>query len=338
MEVINKKRWVNQFLVFLFCLAIIFGPAYALFDSYNYDVIANPDLKTYLGLADFNFDQHPVRKYRIVIPLLAGGINYIFGPMFSLVAPVSFPGPNFSLCLGFLLVNCIFMSVFGVFVYRLCKEYGASRFAATIGLLSVLTCRWTSYLAGLPLIDSLLMVVLSMMLYGIKTKNTTLIVCSIFIGPWAKESFLFFAPIIFFFSHLDKKKQVGLFLLSGLLIFSFRFLLDKYSNASFQAGIKSDLEHLENITVSLKRLFSFHGLYEVFSILGIWALLGIGLLNKKIRMVLQKKTAAYFYIFLLIVLGNALLSTELARMFYMATPILVIWFSIIATEFFKELS
>ena len=108
-------------MLFLFCFAILFGPAYALFDSYNYDLVANPDLRTYLGLANFEFDQNETRKYRVIIPFLAAGVNYVFGPFFSVMEPHTFPGPDFSLCLSFLLVNCTCMALFGVLVYRLCK-------------------------------------------------------------------------------------------------------------------------------------------------------------------------------------------------------------------------
>ena len=328
----QHKSWANHLCLFLFCFAILFGPAYALFDSYNYDTVANPDLETYLGLAHFNFDQSLVRKYRVVIPFLAAGFNFLFSPLFSRITPHTFPGPDFSLCISFLFINCIFMSVFGMFVYRLCKEFGVSRLSAVIGLLSVLTCRWTSYLAGLPLIDSLFMLVIAMTLLGIKTKNTTLIVCSIFIGPWAKESFLFIAPLIFFYSSIPKYKQLIFFLLSGILVFSFRYYFDSLSGSGHSLGLKADFEHLENIPVSIKRLFSFHGMYEIISIFGVWCILFAALLNKNIRHSLHQHTSSYMIIFLLIVLVNALLSSELARMFYMSTPITAIWLALISDK------
>ena len=190
---------LENLIVFLFCFAVLLGPAYSLFDSYNYDTVANPDIKTYLGLANFDFDQSPIRKYRVIVPFIASGIDFLFHPIFSKFAPNTFPGPDFSLCLSFLLVNCILMSIFGLLVYQLSKAFGCSRNATVVGLLSVLTCRWTMYIAGLPLVDSLYLVIIAMTLLGIKTKNTTLIVVTIFLGPWAKESFLFVAPLIFFF-------------------------------------------------------------------------------------------------------------------------------------------
>ena len=323
------SRWPNL-LLFFFCFAILLGPAYALFDSYNYDLVANPDIKNYLGLANFEFDQNPTRKYRVIIPFLAGGINYVFGPVFSALAPQTFPGPDFSLCLSFLLVNCAFMALFGMLVYRLCKSFGVSSLAAIVGLLSVMTCRWSSYIAGLPLIDSLYMVVIAMTLLGLKTQNAKLITAAIFLGPWAKESFIFFAPLIFFFSSIPKWKQAGLFLLSGLIVFTFRYFFDQGTIGSIDLGLKNDFAHVDNINEALKRLFSFHGVYEIFSIMGVWGLLFMASVNQRIRESLRENTKSYIIFFLVIVFIHALLSVELARMFYLATPVLAVFFSIIA--------
>jgi hypothetical protein len=328
----QNKTWVENLILFLFCFAIIFGPAYALFDSYNYDIIANPDLKTYLGLANFDFDQSPIRKYRVIIPFLVSGVNYIFGPLFLSIAPNSFPGPDFPLCMSFLIVNCIFMSVFGVLVYHLCKEFGVSRLAAIVGLLGTLTCRWTSYLAGLPLVDSLYMVITAMTILGLKTKNSRLLIMAIFIGPWAKESFIFIAPLIFFFSSINKLKQIILFIISAFLVFTFRYYFDMLSNATSGSEFRNFFEQINNIPVSIKRLFSFHGIYEIISIFGMWGLLFIFLLNKNIRILLKQKTTLYMVLFLFIVLIHALLSTEIARMFYIATPVIAVWLSLISDE------
>jgi len=327
-----NKKWVKNIILFLFCFAIISGPAYALFDSYDYDLIASPDIKSYLGLANFDFDQSPVRKYRVIIPFLAAGINYIFGPAFSLVAPNTFPGPDFSMCLSFLIINSIFMSVFGMIVYYLCKEFGVSRLAAIVGILSVLTCRWTAYIAGLPLVDSLYMVVIAMTLLGINRKDSKLLILAIFLGPWAKESFILIAPLIFFFGHLNKWKQLILFAASGIIIFCFRYFIDEFNVQALSSGLKTDFDHLANVSDSLVRLFSFHGLYEIFSLAGIWGLAFILIIFKLFRTALKQKTPLYLLLFLLLVFLHALLSTDLARMFYLATPVMAIWISILSDK------
>ncbi len=325
---IKKEFGIENIILFIFCFAIIFGPAYTLFDTYNYDVIANPDIKTYLGIANFDFEQSQIRKYRVIIPFISSGINFIFNPIFSNLSPYTFPGPDFSLCLSFLIVNSIFMSIFGMLIYKLCIEFGVSKIASLIGLLSVLTCRWTSYIAALPIVDSLYLVIIVLTLLGIKTKNSKLIIIAIFIGPWAKESFIFIAPLIFFFSHINKLKQIFMFFISGIIVFSFRYYIDSLSNLS-GLGLENDFSHIYKIPDSLRRLFSFHGVYELFSIVGVWGLLFVFLFKKNIRIILNLKTPLYMILFICVIFIHAILSTDLARMFYLASPIIAIWLALI---------
>ena len=333
-----KRKKLNGFIVCLFCFAIIFGPAFALFDSYDYNFDANPDIETYLGLANFEFDQNPVRKYRIIIPFLAAAINQIFGGLFEYIAPNTFPGPDFSLGFSFLLINCLFMSLFGMMIYRFCRIHGVSQLAAIIGLICVLTCRWTSYAAGIPMVDSLFLCVAAAVLLALKTNNSKLIILTIFIGPWAKESFIFFVPLILLYSDIPKIKQLGLFTLSGILVFTFRYYFDGISNETTGLGMKNGVDHFSNVPDAFRRLFSFHGLYEIVSIVGLWGVLFLGLLNKGIRRIVQNEFNLMFVLYFLIVFIHALLSVQLSRMFYMATPIIALILALISDQLLKSRS
>lgn len=331
-EGISTNHRLETIAVFLLCFAVILGPAYSLFDTYSYDVVANPDIKTYLGLAEFDFDQSPVRKYRVIIPFLAAGVNVVFGPLFNALAPTTFPGPDFSLCMSFLVVNSILMSLFGVLVYHLCRAFGVSRVAAGVGVLSVLTCRWTAYLSGLPLVDSLYMVVVALTLLAIKRRNEKLIVLAIFLGPWAKESFVFLAPLLFLFSGMNKGKQVLFFFLSACLVFAFRYGMDSVTGSTLNMGLQHSFSHWKYIPDALARVFSFHGLYEIFSVVGVWGICFLFLIKKHIRESVKKNTTMYMVLFLGIVLIHVLLSAELARMLYIATPVMAIWISVILSS------
>lgn len=318
--------------VFFFSTAVIFGPAFALFSEYSYDFAANPDIDTYLNLAEFNFNQSPYRRYRVIIPFIATGVNWIFEPIFTILSPNSFPGPNFSLCMSFLVVNTLLMSLFGSIIFTLSKAYGTSTIAAFLGLLAVLTCRWTAYLAGLPIIDSLYIVIIGLTLLGIKIKNSRFIVISILLGPWAKESYLFIAPLILIYSSMNKWKQIGWFALSGLLVFSFRYYFDWINNIEVAESLGKDIDTINNIIPSVKNLFSFHGLYEVFSVLGVWSLFLLLFINKNIRSRFKLKAPRYNILFIIIILIHAFLSTDLARMFYLLTPLFAVWIAILFDE------
>ena len=289
------------------------------------------DCVSYLGLAEFDFDQYEVRKYRVIIPFLASGINFIFGNLFQVLSPWSFPG-NFPLSMSFLVVNNVLIALAGVFVFRYVHTYTNRIFPAFIGLVSFLTCRWTGFIAGLPLVDSLYVLVLTMVLLGIRTRNKPLIIFSIFLGPWAKEAFIFIAPIIFFYAGIPKKQQLLLFVLSGILVFTARILIDYYSGTQQMASIGESFSHFGDILISLKRLFSLHGLYELFSVTGFWILLIVPAIIKKSLGVYLKRLDIFVWWYIAAVMLQVFLSTDVARMLYLLTPVLAVLWGIILND------
>ena len=73
-----KRLLHNEYLwVFLFCVAAVHGAAFSLMD--NFDVTACTDCKTYIGLAELDLNQSPIRRYRPIVPLLAGLVHAVLG-------------------------------------------------------------------------------------------------------------------------------------------------------------------------------------------------------------------------------------------------------------------
>ena len=317
----------SDILIFLFSLAVIHGASFALMDNYRFEECI--DCQTYVGLAKGDFDQSPIRRYRVIVPFLAGVTDKLADTLFESVKPWSFNW-DFSLHCSFLIVNNIIMALFGLIVYKLCRKYVKTSFAAIIGLLTLLTCRWTAYIAGLPLVDSLYCLTIGLTLLGIKTGNRKMLIAAIFIGPWAKESFIFIAPIIFFYSPINKFRQFGLFVLSGILVFGFRFMFDHLNGNDMVESLRLGTGHITNISTSLGRLFSFHGLYELFSVPGFWILLVIIALSKRnLFSSLFRKMERFWLWYSLVVMVHILLSTDIARMFYLLTPALALFFALI---------
>lgn len=325
-EFMQKRKSLKLLLIWLFCLAVILGPAYSIFDNYDYNFETSPDIETYLGLAKLDFDQSPTRRYRVIVPMLARGLNMILSPILNQVKPWTFPGPDFSLGFCFLIINSMLVALFGLLIFLFLRAMKISVFGAIVGLLSILTCRWTAYAAGLPMVDSLYLVVIGLTLYGIFAKKHKFIILAILLGPWAKESFIFIAPLIFFFSDIPKVKQVGWFVLSGILIFGFRYFFDVMNDFPVNEGLVKDISHFEEVTNSLRRLLSFHGFYEVLSIFGVWGLLLLSLFHSRIRLGVRGRTPLFFWLYLAVVLIHALLSLDLARMLYLGVPILAVWY------------
>ena len=125
----------------LFCMAVITGPVLTVL--FQYDLSQYTDCQTYLGLAELDLDQSPVRRYRIIIPMLARGIHLLTGGMLNVFAPTYFIG-DFSLPFSFAIVNTILMCITGIMVYKYCRSY-ASSIGALMGLLvfleNLLGCR-----------------------------------------------------------------------------------------------------------------------------------------------------------------------------------------------------
>jgi hypothetical protein len=235
--------------------------------------------------------------------------------------------------MSFLIVNNLFLALTGVMVFKYVYAHSGQVFASFIGLVSFLTCRWTGFIAGLPLVDSFYILVLSMVLLGFKTRNRQLLIATIFLGPWAKEAFLFIAPIIFFYAPVKKSKQILYFLISGVLVFSSRFLIDYYNNTSGLAALGEDLNHFANFMVSFKRLFSFHGVYEIFSVTGVWIVLLIpALVFGKLKAYLRSFHGFEWWYIASVVL-QALISTEIARMLYLLTPVLAVLWARVVSDF-----
>jgi len=165
------------------------------------------------------------------------------------------------------------------------------------------------------------------------------LIIAIYLGPWAKESFIFFVPLLMF---CDRKwwLRLGMHLLiSGLLVFGFRYWFDQTIGADFAASISRDVSHFGGIPDSLRRLFSVHGAYEVMSIGGAWnVFLLIGLFIPKVRQSFLGKMSWLWWLFLGSILFQALLSQELARMFYMSTPLLAVMIAVFFDKLAEKVS
>jgi hypothetical protein len=318
-----KKILLNEYvLVFLFCLAAIHGPAFSLMD--NYDQTTCVDCTTYVGLAEGNFDQSPVRRYRPIVPAMAAGVNFVFGRAFNALKPSTFPG-NFPLTFSFYLINCLLLSLWGVVIYRYSRAFGLARRWALAGLLVMLSCRWTPYIAGTPIVDSLYCLILGLVLLGIKIKNERLIVLAIFLGPFAKEAFLFVAPVIFLFSHVSKWRQVVYFAASGILVFSFRYAFDHYAHLT-ASGIEADLEIVGYVKETVLRLIGFHGIYDILSNIGLWLIFPLAAFRIPAFREAARQTVDWPIIgFMAAILIHLILNSCHERMFYLTMPLLCLY-------------
>jgi len=332
---VPKNKWPGEhLLVFGFCLAVISGPALAIL--FEYDLTRFPDCTTYLGLARFDFNQSPVRAYRVIIPFAAAAINYLFGGIFAKLAPAYFAG-DFSLPFSFFLINNILIAFYGLLIYRYCRVFGSDRFSAIMGTLVMLTCRYTLYTAALPLVDSLFCVVTMLTLLGIKLKNTKMLLWAIFLGPFVKESFIFIAPLILFFSHLNKKRAFLYFLCSAVLVGTYRYVMGRFVFHNLAGGLMADLYHLPNLVRFIPKLFSLYTLNKILMNTGLWILvpLLVTFIKRGWARELFVSIDGYLSWYMGAVLVQMLLSGSMERMFYLAMPLICIIVALSITELRK---
>lgn len=311
-------RAYKNILIYFFSFALLLGTAY---NTYlDYDTQNSSDCKTYMSIANGEFkDQSLVRRYRIIVPFIAKAVALPFEQVYTQLWPHR-GSTDWPLRMGFLLVNVGLMSLVGLVIFHCCKAYEISDTGSLLAVVAVLVGgRWGNLFAALPLTDSLYLLVLSVVVYALKTHNQLLLALCILIGPIAKESFLFVAPLIFFLSSLSKVKQTALFAFSGLLVFSIRYAIDQQAGTDMAASVATDSEHFYNIEITLKRLASVRGLGELCTVFGLFTLILLAGLTKGKKAITSwtSHTDSIIWWFIPVMLVHALLSTEAARMLYL---------------------
>jgi hypothetical protein len=288
---------------------------------FDYNLSEAVDQKSYWGMAHFDFNTSPHRKYRFVIPMLAAGINGIIQGIGHLIKPNSLAG-DFSMKFSFYLVNLVLAALFCTIIYRYCRSYLIGRVGSLFGVLVVITSRWTAEYVGTPHTDLLFCLAIASMLYGIKSKQSFFLYAAIFLGPFSKESFLFAAPVLFF-SHWPKWKTLVWLIVSGMLVFISRAIIDAVTHQPMGNSIAADLNILRYIPSQFLRLEIMGYWLELFATLGLWWVLPIveKLLLRQMALTHAFLTTPYIIAFLLTSLFQIVLNGEFARMVYMLMPV-----------------
>jgi len=306
----------NQIVIFLFFLAIIIGPAYNTYVHYDFSH-TSIDCKAYLNVANGNFtDATITHRYRVIVPFIAKVVSLPIAAVYKNLWPHRAES-TWPLQMAFYLVNA-FILAFAMFLlfYWLTKQ-GFSIWLALIACTAIISGRWYNYMAGLPLTDSLYVLIIIATCLAIYTKNWCWILFCIFIGPWAKESYLFVAPLLFFFGA-HKWKQLPFWLLSGLLVFGVRYWIDLKVGITATKSIEEYSGHFYDFIYTFKKLASVRGLGELFTVLGIFTFVVIWVVVKK---TLRNQIPNYVLWLLPIFIFHAFLSGEAARMLAFATPL-----------------
>lgn len=268
----RARRWLLPYVVALAALANLAYPMYV-----HYDFSHSLDSRSYLQMASGRFDSaHVTHRYRVLVPAIAGAVAKPVALVYARIWPQR-PAGYWPLRFSFYLVNCLLLAAAGACWYRAACLSGATASAAMLAMLAVFTSRWAEYAAGLPLTDSLYLLVIGLGYYAIRRGPGAgwALVLAYLMGPLAKESFLLLLPWLFWFGRpaLAWPKQ-GIALAMGLVaLAAVHHAIDARIGAPAAASVSNALEHIENFKYSLHRACSPKGVGELLSIFGLFTLL-----------------------------------------------------------------
>lgn len=326
-------RWPRWLLVYLLALGLVAGPAYTMY--VHYDFSHSLDTRSYLRVARGEFAGVSItRRYRVLVPWAAASVAWPLEKVYARIWPHR-ATTDWPLRLGFYAVNCLLMAGFGLVLFRSCQLYGASPPAAALAVAAVLVSRWAVYTAGLPLVDSLYLLVFALAFYAVRQGSGPALVAVLLLGPHAKESFVFLVPWLLWWGQraLRWPAQAGWLLLSGAVVLALRRWIDARIGAAAAESVHNALAHTENLLYSLHRLFSVKGAGEIFSIFGFFSLVLLaGLRGRAARAVWLRPLGWPALSLLAVVAIHMLLSGDLGRMGYLAAPVFAVAFSLILTH------
>ena len=306
--------------VYLLAVGVLAGPAYTMY--VHYDFSHSIDTRSYLSIAHGEFaGQSLTRRYRVLVPAMAAAVAWPVARVYARVWPQR-AATDWPLRLAFYLVNTVLLAAAGVVLYCTCRRYAATPAAAALAMVAVLSSRWAVYMAGLPLVDSLYVLVFALAFYGVRARSAGALAAVLLLGPLAKESFVFLVPWLLWFGRaaLPWPRQLGGLAVGSALALVVRLWIDQRAGAPFAASVTNALDHFQNVSYSLSRLFSVKGVGEIFSIFGFfWLALPVGAGRPGLA-----PLGAPALWFGGVVVAHMLLSGELARMGYLAAPVFAV--------------
>ncbi len=325
----GQVGWLRRWLLpWALALGALLNAAYPMYR--HYDFSHSLDTRSYLRLASGRFDSVSVtRRYRLLVPLAAGALARPLAKLGDPAGAVRPPG-EWPARLAFYLINCLVLSAAGALFYQAARLAGAGEGAAGIALLAVLSSRWAGYAAGLPLTDSLYLLVFGLGYYAVRRSQAGgepgagwALAAALLLGPLAKESFVFLLPWLLWFGRraLSWRGQAVALVVGVAALVAVHAWVDKAAGAPASASVHNALAHVENITYSLRRGFSLKGAAELFSVFGLfWLPVLVAGARPAGRRALAPVLGWPEAGLLAVVAVHQLLSGDLGRMGYLLAP------------------
>ena len=320
----RARRWLWPWLLAVAALANLAYPMYVHFDFSH-----SPDTRSYLRMAAGRFDSVRVtHRYRVLVPAAAAALAGPVATVYGRVWPQR-PAGQWPLRFAFYVINCCLLAAAGACWFNAARHAQAAPAAAALALLAVLSSRWAEYAAGLPLTDSLYLLVFGLGYYAVRRGPGAgwAVAAAYALGPLAKESFFLLVPWLGWFARpaLSGPRQ-GVAFAGGLLaLLAVHYGVDARLGAPASASVSNAFQHLDNLTYSLGRAGSAKGLGELLSIFGLFSLLvpaAYWLERARPQPARWSAPLGWAEVGLVgVVVLHMLLSGDLGRMGYLAAPV-----------------
>lgn len=283
-------------------------------------------------MANGDFKVTATHRYRPITPVAAG----ICAQLIS--TPAKFLWPNKSLDqerllrYAFVLINATFFSLaISLLVHKIQIKTG-DLIVSSIILLAMISSRWTIYMVGVPLTDSLYLLCLTILWLGLLQQSFAWVFVACLLGPLAKETFPLFLVLLF----LPQSKFISLIKKATIVISSLgfwigiRFLVDLIYGPALESTSDNLNQHLNLVPENLSALLSPNGLAQLFGTYGLFSfILFIPLIKFKeyFRNNLFKARVSEHMLLSLswvfIVMVHVILSGDFSRMLFFASPAIV---------------
>jgi hypothetical protein len=313
----------------------------------HYDFSHSLDTRSYLRLAAGRADSVSItRRYRVLVPAAAGLLARPVAVVYGRIWPQR-PAGEWPRRFAFFLVNCVLLSAAGATWWRAARLAGAGAGAGAgavgVALLAVLSSRWAEYAAGLPLTDSLYLLVFGLGYYAWRRGPGAgwAVAVALLLGPLAKESCVFLFTLLAWLGRPARGWRGQALALAGGLVAlaAVHYFIDKAAGAAPTESVSNALAHVENITYSLRRAASPKGLGELMSIFGLFTLpVLVALLRPAGRRTLAPVLGAAEAAMLLVVAIHMLLSGDLGRMGYLFAPVFTVALALVAQAVLRRVA
>ncbi|UOQ54300.1 hypothetical protein [Hymenobacter cellulosivorans] len=309
-------------LVYLLALALLWGNAYFLL--VNHPAAYTVDEQHYQRMAQGDFKVPVPHRYRVVVPLLAGGLAHGARGVANLISPADKPPFGFS----FFLVNTLLLAGAGLVAFRTARAAGAAAGPALLGMAALLTCGAATSVTGLLLADSAVVLAVALLYYAIHARSAPALLTVLVLGPVLDEFFLLFLPLAVLYGGFVRWRPRLLALAGGLLLLVAVHWAVEANEAPTTLGnsISPTLDYSRSLVSNLnwrlllRGLGAWAGVYGLFNLIlltGFWG--GTASIGQWLRPLRPGPTL----LLLLAVLALLLLSGETNRL-VLAGPAVVV--------------